>query len=246
MKSGSQDVTSGVEAFYRCGHDNDHGPVMQAVAVISDSSSVSAGCLMFDLDVIKVRETIMDTRVARASSTLARLAGVLLVIVCMGFFAPQRAQAEALNLVTCTGTHTTNWSPGLTNTSQTIVVSTTSNWSPCVSLSFPLVTSASSSESFQSTFSCQSLLLPTSSRTWVISWSDGVTSTYTFNATINNIGTLNTTIVGVGAIVDGRYKGANATSTFLLGNLQSTLNDSCDTATGVTSVSGLSTLVITP
>ncbi|RMU28480.1 hypothetical protein ALP32_200202 [Pseudomonas avellanae] len=46
--------------------------------------------------------------------------------------------------------------------------------------------------------------------------------------------------------MDGRYKGANATSTFFLGNLQSTLNDSCDTATGVTSVSGLSTLVITP
>ncbi|UPT36255.1 hypothetical protein [Pseudomonas amygdali] len=189
----------------------------------------------------------MDTHVARASSTLAKLACVLLVIICMGLlFAPWRAQAEAVNLVTCTGTHTTNWSPGLTNTSQTIVVSTTSSWNPCVSLSFPLVTSASSSESFQSTFSCESLLLPTSSRTWVISWSDGVTSTYKFNATINNIGTLNTTIVGVGAIVDGRYKGTNATSTFLLGNLQSTLNNSCDTATGVTRVSGLSTLLITP
>ncbi|KPW76179.1 hypothetical protein ALO61_101465 [Pseudomonas savastanoi pv. nerii] len=47
-------------------------------------------------------------------------------------------------------------------------------------------------------------------------------------------------------MVDGRYKGANATSTFLLGNLQSTLNDSCNTATGVTRVSGLSTLLITP
>ncbi len=219
---------------------------MQTVTVNSASSPKSAGCLMCDLDVMKVRETIMDTHVARASSTLARLAGVLLVIGCMGFFAPERAQAEALNLVTCTGTHTTNWSPGLTNTSQTIGVSTTSNWSSCISLSFPLVTSASSSESFQSTFSCQSLLLPTSSRTWVITWSDGVTSTYRFNATINNIGTLNTTIVGVGKIVEGRYQDANATSTFLLGNLQATLNDSCDTATGVTSVSGLSTLVITP
>ncbi|RMS26161.1 hypothetical protein ALP70_101970 [Pseudomonas savastanoi] len=61
---------------------------------------------------------------------------------------------------------------------------------------------------------------------------------------------MNTTIVGVGAIVDGRYKGANATSTFLLGNLQSTLDNSCDTDTdtdtGVTLVSGLSTLLITP
>lgn len=93
---------------------------------------------------------------------------------------------------------------------------------------------------------CGPVMQPTSSRKWVITWSDGVTSTYEFKATINNIGTLNTTIVGVGTMVDGRYNGANVTSTFLLGNFQSTLEDSCNTAIGVTSVSGLSTLVITP
>ncbi|KPZ11826.1 hypothetical protein RYA99_17625 [Pseudomonas syringae pv. actinidifoliorum] len=188
----------------------------------------------------------MDTHVARVSSSLVRLATLLLIIVCMGLiFAPERSQAQVANLATClTGTHTANWSPGLTNTDQLVNVSTTSNWGPCVSPSFPLAVSASSSQNFQANFSCQSLLLQTPTITWVINWSDGATSTYEFSATLNNIGNLNTTIVGVGKIVDGRYKNAKAMSTFVLGDIESTLSNDCAKTTGVTSVSGLSTLVI--
>ncbi|PBP73625.1 hypothetical protein CCL21_03730 [Pseudomonas syringae] len=231
-------MTSGVEAFYKCGHDNDHGPVMQTVTVNSASSPTSAGCLMCDLDVIKVRETIMDTRVARASSTLARLAGVLLVIGCMGFFAPERAQAEAVNLVVCTGTHTGTFSPGLTNASQPINVTTTSSWGTCV---LPLGTSASSSQSFQAPLSCNALLQNTTDVTWIITWGDGETSTYNFDATYNDTGGLNKTVVGIGEIVAGRYTGSTAITTYVLFNLE--LN-ACATTTGVTSLSGPSTLTI--
>ncbi|MEN1832191.1 hypothetical protein AAIM60_04870 [Pseudomonas lijiangensis] len=176
---------------------------------------------------------------------LLRLSLLLMLLVSAGLLvAPGRA--EAVNLASCTGTHTANWSPGLTNTAQLINVSTSSNWPVCVSLSAPLITSASSAQTFQANFSCQSLLLQTPPITWVINWNDGSTSTYEFTANVNNVGTLNTTIVGTGKIIDGRYKNANATSTFVLGNLTALLNNECNQPAGITQVSGLSELVITP
>lgn len=191
----------------------------------------------------------MDTHVTHASFSQVRLASLLLlVIVCTGlFFAPERSQAEVANLVTCpVGTHTATWSPGVTNTAKTTDVVTTSNWGPCVLPSFPLVVSASSIQSFQAPLSCQSLLLQTSNVVWIITWSDGVTSTYTFNTSFNTVNGLITAVLGVGTITDGRFKDATALSTFELVNFQAALNNSCGTTTGVTGVSGLSTLVITP
>ncbi|WP_232538366.1 hypothetical protein [Pseudomonas syringae] len=77
-------------------------------------------------------------------------------------------------------------------------------------------------------------------------WSDGATSTYTFNTSFNTVNGLITAVLGVGTITDGRFKNATALSTFELGNFQAALSNSCGTTTGVTGVSGLSTLVITP
>ncbi|MFJ4144929.1 hypothetical protein [Pseudomonas sp. NPDC089734] len=192
----------------------------------------------------------MDNDLAHHSikNALFRLTLLLMLIIGAGLLVtPDRAQAQVANLATClTGTHTATWSPGLTNTDQLINVSTTSNWAPCVSPSAPLAVSASSSQSFQATFSCQSLLLQTSPITWVINWSDGATSTYEFTATVNNIGNLNTTIVGVGKILDGRYKNAKAMTTFVLGDIESILNNDCAQASGVTQVKGASSLVIAP
>lgn len=188
----------------------------------------------------------MDTHVARGSYSQVTLATLLLIIFCMGlFFAPERAQA--INLAACPiGTHTANWSPGVTNTAKPTDVLTTSNWGPCVLPAFPQVVSASSIQSFQAPLSCQSLLLQTSNVVWIITWSDGVTSTYTFNTSFNTVGGLITAVLGTGTITDGRFKNAIAVSTFELGNIQATLNNSCSTTGGVNGVSGLSTLVITP
>ncbi|RMR62284.1 hypothetical protein [Pseudomonas cichorii] len=175
-------------------------------------------------------------------SALLRLTLLLMLIVGASLLvAPGRA--EAANLAECTGTHTAEWSPGLTNTSQTINVSTNSNWSVCV---LPLGVSAASAQSFQATFSCQSFFLKTPTITWVINWSDGTTSTYAFTAQIENSGNLNTTIIGDGTITDGRYKGAKAQTLFTLVNLKSILNNDCNQPSGVTKVSGISKLVISP
>ena len=125
----------------------------------------------------------MDTRLFNGS--LPRFLALLLVsIVCAGLFLTAKpAQAQVENLATCMlGTHTAAWSPGLTNTVQPINVSTVSRWGPCVSLSHPLAVSASSTQSFQATFSCLSLFLQTQPITWVINWSDGASSTYEFTS----------------------------------------------------------------
>ncbi|GFM80458.1 hypothetical protein PSCICO_37150 [Pseudomonas cichorii] len=173
---------------------------------------------------------------------LLRLSLLLMFIVGTGLLITP-GRAEAVNLAECTGTHTAEWSPGLTNTSQTINVSTNSNWSVCV---LPLGVSAASAQSFQATFSCQSFFLQTPTITWVINWSDGATSTYAFTAQIDNLGNLNTTITGDGTITDGRYKGAAARTLFTLQNLTSILNNDCNQPSGVTKVSGISKLVISP
>ncbi|WP_260407339.1 hypothetical protein [Pseudomonas cichorii] len=175
-------------------------------------------------------------------NALIRLALLLMFIVGTSLLvAPGRA--EAVNLAECTGNHTAEWSPGLRNTEQTITVSTNSNWAVCV---LPLGVSAISAQSFQATFSCQSFFLETPTITWVINWSDGATSTYAFKAQIDNLGNLNTTIIGDGTIIDGRYKGAKARTLFTLVNLKSILNNDCNQPSGVTKVSGASKLVILP
>lgn len=173
---------------------------------------------------------------------------VFLLLVCAAIVLTLRpAQAQVDNLASCmVGTHTANWSPGLTNTVQPINVSTVSNWGPCVSLSHPLAVSASSSQSFQATFSCQSLLLQTQPITWIINWSDGASSTYEFTASVTSLGNLNTTITGVGKIVSGRYKDAKALTTFVLQDVANILNNDCNQPEGVTRMSGISTLLISP
>ncbi|GFM66283.1 MULTISPECIES: hypothetical protein [Pseudomonas] len=175
-------------------------------------------------------------------SALLRLTLLLMFIVGTSLLVVP-GRAEAINLAECTGTHTAEWSPGLTNTAQTITVSTKSNWAACV---LPLGASATSEQSFQATFSCKSFFLETPTITWVINWNDGATSTYAFTAQIENTGNLNTTITGNGTITDGRYKGAKAQTLFTLVNLKSILNNDCNQPSGVTKVSGASTLVILP
>ncbi|WP_434682142.1 hypothetical protein J3P77_22370 (plasmid) [Pseudomonas sp. R1-18] len=181
-----------------------------------------------------------------ACKNLIRLTIVLMVIFSTSLsLAPRRADAQGINLATCVvGTHTAQWSPGVTHTEKLINVTTTSNWECSVP---PLVlTSAKSTQTFQASFSCGSLFKQTPPITWVINWSDGGTSTYKFIASVTSTGNLNTTITGVGEIVDGRFKGANALTTFVLQDVANILNNDCSQPSGVTQMSGLTTLIISP
>jgi hypothetical protein len=182
-----------------------------------------------------------------ACKNLIRLTIVLMVIFSTSLsVAPRRADAQGINLATClTGTHTAQWSPGVTHTEKQVNVTTTSNW-VCAVPTLALLTGAQSTQTFQASFSCGSLFKQTAPITWVINWNDGVTSTYEFIASVTSTGNLNTTITGAGKIVNGRFKGANALTTFVLQDVANILNNDCNQPSGVTQMSGLTTLIISP
>jgi hypothetical protein len=160
---------------------------------------------------------------------------------------PMQAKAGGLTLANCTGSHTATWTMGATNKPQLITVGTNSQWGACVQLlPYPALGSASSVDQFTATFDCSSILSPVGA-TWTINWADGMapsTSTYTFSAQVNAADG-NLVITTPGSITAGRYAGASALGTFVLDNVGATLNDLCNTPGGITSGSGLSTLVIT-
>lgn len=182
-----------------------------------------------------------------ACKNLIRLAIVLMVIFSTSLsLAPRQADAQGINLATCVvGTHTAQWSPGVTHTEKLVNVTTTSNWE-CLVPPLVLPTGAQSAQTFQASFSCGSLFKQTAPITWVINWVGGETSTYKFIASVTSTGNLNTTITGVGEIVDGRFKGANALTTFVLQDVANILNNDCSQPSGVTQMSGLTTLIISP
>lgn len=90
--------------------------------------------------------------------------------------------------------------------------------------------------------SCAQLGVPAEA-SWLIKWSDGKTSTFRFEATVNISGG-NFMITAPGAITDGRYKGRTAIATFTLLNNAGLFTNGCDTAEGVTTINGPSSLVI--
>lgn len=188
----------------------------------------------------------LDTGLS-ARKNLIRLSIVLMVIFSISLLlAPKRADAQEVNLATClAGTHTAKWSPGVTHTEQQITVTTTSDWT-CSVPSLALLTGARSTQTFQASFSCDSLFKQTEPITWIIKWNDGQTSTYRFTASVTSVGNLNTSITGAGKIVDGRFKDADAISTFALLDVPSLLSNDCNQPSGVTQMSGLTTLIISP
>jgi hypothetical protein len=188
----------------------------------------------------------LDTGLS-ARKNLIRLTILLMVIFSTSLLlAPKRAEAQGIDLATClVGTHTAKWSPGVTHTEQQITVTTTSDWT-CSVPSLALLTRAKSTQTFQASFSCGSLFKQTGLITWIINWNDGVTSTYEFTANLTNSGNLNTTITGLGKIVDGRFKGANAISTFILLDVPGLLSNDCNQPSGITQMSGQTMLTISP
>ncbi|URL59281.1 hypothetical protein IM816_03985 [Luteibacter flocculans] len=168
------------------------------------------------------------------------------MLVLVAAVAPSPTAAQSiLPIVTCTGSHAATWSPGVTNTTAVHTVDTQTSWSCTQLIAAPLLTSASSQESFDAPFNCNNLF-STTPITWTIHWSDNggaATSAFTFTATALPISG-NLVITAPGTITAGRYAGRSATATFTLLNLGATLAAQCSSPTGVTNASGPSTLLI--
>jgi hypothetical protein len=124
-----------------------------------------------------------------------------------GALLPQApAHAAALD-VTCAGTETVGYQPGLLLTPHTTAVSVNGVLAPCTS-SDPAITAGTYLQHFDAPLSCDTVLAGLSA-TRVFNWSNGHTSTFTYNRAINNVAG-QTTVTFTGTIVAGRFAGDTA------------------------------------
>ncbi|MFJ7423565.1 hypothetical protein ACIQXD_33910 [Streptomyces uncialis] len=150
------------------------------------------------------------------------------------------ASAAAPALVTCTGTTTVDFSPGVTNTPQTVSVSGQDTADVCLSLTHPQLTSFIGPFSGTASQSCTSLFAG-GSGTETLYWNDGTSSAWSYTNSFSNV---NGTKVGTstGPLTSGTLAGATVTQTITFANLDLT---ACTTPQGLTSLSGLDTWTIT-
>jgi hypothetical protein len=135
--------------------------------------------------------------------------GVLIAAVtALSGIAPSAPPAHAAQAdVTCAGTETVTYQPGLLLTSQQVHVDVTGILAPCGS-SDSGITAGSYTESFMATLSCSTLFAGRAG-TRVFTWSNGQTSTFSFNRALNNVGG-QTTVTFTGAITSGEFQGDTA------------------------------------
>ncbi|GGV58846.1 hypothetical protein GCM10010245_91990 [Streptomyces spectabilis] len=139
------------------------------------------------------------------------------------------------------GNSTTTYSPGLTFTPTYQSYTNNTAYTSCTS-SGNTVVSGTSSKSYQGTSasSCLSPLL-VSPGSEVIHWNTGDTSTFTFDATVTQIGAL-TVITRTGTITSGMFAGATATHVTTAEPLNT---PQCLTPPGITSREAIDELTIT-
>jgi len=169
----------------------------------------------------------------------ARMAVAALGIALAGMFAaPARAHAAATDL-TCAGTESVTFSPGLLLTPQQVTLHTNRQWGPCVS-SDAAVTSGFDAETFVNTISCLSLATA-GTGTLTFTWSNGRTSTFMFNKSVSHpIG--QTVVTYTGTIVAGEFAGDSVLETITGAALNLT---ACLAPPGITSTFGIAVLEIT-
>jgi hypothetical protein len=110
--------------------------------------------------------------------------------------------------LTCVGTQTATFTPGLLLTPRTVSTKLSSVFSPCVSPDDPTLTSGTLSLTFTTSQSC--LDLPyAASGTKTYHWNNGQSSSFTFNAVAQNLGG-QFVVVSTGTITAGQFAGSPA------------------------------------
>ncbi|RQS09783.1 hypothetical protein DIE07_15130 [Burkholderia sp. Bp9002] len=173
------------------------------------------------------------------SSIKALFASVLLLITLTGFCEQAGAQT-----VICTGTETQSFNPALTNTQRNLVVTDTASLSPCLVVGVSGINSATESAQGVANLSCQTLLAG-GPATKVIHWSNGQSSTFSYTATSSAVNG-NFVITQTGNISAGLFKGQSAVGVSTLTSLSQPDFLTACAGSGITSVSGATTLTIVP
>ncbi|MFF8471976.1 hypothetical protein [Streptomyces griseus] len=164
-------------------------------------------------------------------------APLLATTVVAALAAPAQASPA---LVTCAGTTTVSFSPGLTPVEQTVAVSGQDAADLCLSLTHPQLTGFIAPFSGTATQSCTSLFAG-GSGTETLNWNDGTSSSWSYTNSFSNV---NGTKVGTstGPITAGTLAGAMVTQTITFPSLDLT---ACTTSQGLTALSGLDTWTFT-
>jgi hypothetical protein len=121
-----------------------------------------------------------------------------------GAMLPSAASHAVSADVSCVGTETVTYQPGLLLTPQTVNVTVNGIMARCTS-SDPAITSGTYLPHFTTTLSCATLLSGLAA-TRVFNWNDGQSSTFSYNRAINDVGG-QTTVTLIGTIVSGRFAG---------------------------------------
>lgn len=178
--------------------------------------------------------TVIGRTRARAFSaalTAVALAGVFAA-------ASPRAHAAVADL-TCPGTESVTFTPGLLLTTQQVTVHTSRQWGPCVS-SDPTVSSGSDAETFVNTISCLSLAAA-GTGTLTFTWSNKHTSTFAFTKTVSHpVG--QTVVTYTGNITAGEFAGDSVLETITGAAVDLT---ACLAPPGITSTFGVAVLEVT-
>lgn len=149
--------------------------------------------------------------------------------------------AAALAFLTCPGTQTIHYEPGLTNTPQVVSFTINGLAGPCAGLPLSIV-SAQFSGSGQGTRSCN--VVPstiTAGVASVVTWSDGTQSTVEERSVIVERPLGQTVVTVRYEIVAGRFAGGTMIKTLTLLNTDLL---ACNTPEGVTDVAGPITMTI--
>ena len=144
-----------------------------------------------------------------------RLAPIVIAWLAVILVLSTPVRAQAANLVSCTGTETVSFAPGLTNTPHPLTVTTADNFPVCIHASAPILMPATAQAQISRTASCLDLL-GGGPGTRVLHWANGQTSTYSFVSSATG----------------------NVVLTPLLANGTLNLNDTCNSAQGMISASG--------
>ena len=150
------------------------------------------------------------------------------------------AQAGGALDLTCQGTQTVNFTPGLLLTPKQVIFKASDDFTSCVSVPDPSIKSGTYTSTAQALLSCLTVLQP-GTGTKTFTWSNGQTSTFTHSSTVLQVAG-QTLMTLTGTITAGKFMGDTAVQVI---TIASTNPLGCVASPGVTSAQGTSTLVIT-
>jgi hypothetical protein len=161
------------------------------------------------------------------------------VLALAELFGPAAAAHALSSGVSCTGTETAGYNPGLSLSSHTTNVSVNGILEACAS-SDPTVTSGSYTQHFSAALSCTTLFAGLDASR-VLQWSNDRTSTFNYTRTLNNVGG-QTTVTFTGVITAGEFAGDTAVQQVVFATPDA---QACLTTAGLTQLGpGVSVLTV--